>query len=229
MFVLLASALLSFSEVGDRIWQNECNKSIEKLVFWNPNESFPSLGIGHFIWFEKNSQIPFEETFPKLIQFIKQRGISVPDWIEGPCPWPAREAFISDQSAKLPQLRKLLVETIPLQAEFICLRFEETKKMLSSQEAKIKKLESSSQGLYALVDYLHFKGSGLSEKERYNGKGWGLLQVLEEMPQMGSIEDAPIQFAKAAAEILKQRVRNAPLQNEERWLPGWLKRIESYK
>lgn len=227
MLLLLVTSLLSLSEIGNRIWQNECNKNIEKLVFWNPKESFPSLGIGHFIWLAQNAQVPFEETFPKFIQFLKQQGISVPDWIEGPCPWSTRDAFIRDQ-IKLSQLRQLLTETISLQVQFLFLRFEETKKALSFHEDKIKKLEASPQGLYALLDYLNFKGTGLLEKERYKGKGWGLLQVLEEMSQAISIENAPEQFAKAAATVLKRRVCNAPLQNEECWLSGWLKRVATY-
>ncbi len=36
-------------------------------------------------------------------------------------------------------------------------------------------------GLYALVDYVNFKGEGTLPSERYRGEGWGLLQVLEEM------------------------------------------------
>lgn len=229
MLPLLLITLFSLSEIGEKIWQNECNKSREKLIFWNPKEAFPSLGIGHFIWLPKNSKTPFEETFPQLIHFLKEEGISVPTWTEGSCFWQTREAFLLDQqSPKVEELRKLLVKTIPLQVRFFHLRFEETKKHLSTHRTKIERLEASSQGLYALLDYLNFKGNGLSEKERYKGQGWGLLQVLEEMPESGSIEEAPTQFAKAATVVLKRRVSNAPLQNEEHWLPGWLNRLATY-
>ena len=37
-------------------------------------------------------------------------------------------------------------------------------------------------------------------------------------------------FADAAARVLARRVRNAPAgRREQRWLPGWLRRVESYR
>ncbi len=78
MLPLLLSAILYFSDIGEQIWQNECSKDKEKLIFWNPHEPFPSLGIGHFIWLPKDSQVPFEQTFPSLILFLKKEGLSPP-------------------------------------------------------------------------------------------------------------------------------------------------------
>ncbi|MBX9724225.1 MAG: hypothetical protein K2X81_22645, partial [Candidatus Obscuribacterales bacterium] len=37
--------------VGQKIWRNECSGSIDGLTSWNAGEEFPSLGIGHFIWY----------------------------------------------------------------------------------------------------------------------------------------------------------------------------------
>jgi len=34
------------------------------------------------------------------------------------------------------------------------------------------------QGAYILIDYINFKGDGINKGERYQGKGWGLYQVL---------------------------------------------------
>ncbi|OQW90787.1 MAG: hypothetical protein BWK78_06195, partial [Thiotrichaceae bacterium IS1] len=81
-------------------------------------------------------------------------------------------------------------------------------------------------GAYPLVDYINFKGEGTSEKERYNGQGWGLLQVLTEMdPQL----NPRTAFAKAAESVLERRVRNAPAgKNEGRWLTGWKNRLTTY-
>ncbi len=36
-------------------------------------------------------------------------------------------------------------------------------------------------GWYPLIDYINFKGKGIKETEKYNGEGWGLLQVLQTM------------------------------------------------
>ena len=36
-------------------------------------EDFPSLGIGHFIWYRADQQSTFEETFPQLIEFMNTK------------------------------------------------------------------------------------------------------------------------------------------------------------
>lgn len=81
-------------------------------------------------------------------------------------------------------------------------------------------------GLYALMDYVNFKGEGISSSERYAGQGWGLLQVLEAMPPSGP---ALPEFAKAADRVLTRRVRNSPPERHEaQWLPGWRNRLATY-
>ena len=86
-------------------------------------------------------------------------------------------------------------------------------------------LAATKQGRFALIDYVNFKGEGTKATERYAGQGWGLLQVLEGMAPGGH----PPEFAKSAAETLRRRVKNAPPErHEERWLPGWLNRVQAY-
>jgi hypothetical protein len=83
------------------------------------------------------------------------------------------------------------------------------------------------EGVYALVDYVNFKGEGTAPAERYEGEGWGLLQVLEAMTDRSGAELAA--FADAAAAVLTRRVALAPGERREaRWLEGWLKRVASY-
>lgn len=53
-------------KIGLLIWQNEASQRVDLLTFWNPNESFPSLGIGHFIWHSAGTTIPYTEQFPAL-------------------------------------------------------------------------------------------------------------------------------------------------------------------
>jgi hypothetical protein len=92
---------------------------------------------------------------------------------------------------------------------------------------KINQIAKTSQGKYALVDYLNFKGEGTSLTERYSGQGWGLRQVVELMPT--DPKDPVAAFAETAKMLLKRRVNNAPKdRHEERWLPGWLARVETY-
>ena len=58
-------------EIGEKIFRNEAAGKKENLVYWNSGENFPSLGIGHFIWYRKNQTEIFDESFPKLVDFYK--------------------------------------------------------------------------------------------------------------------------------------------------------------
>jgi hypothetical protein len=82
-------------------------------------------------------------------------------------------------------------------------------------------------GLYALIDYVHFKGEGTKDSERYQGEGWGLLQVLQRMPA-ASATPLP-DFVASARDVLAKRVALAPsARNEQRWLNGWHARLATY-
>ena len=80
-------------------------------------------------------------------------------------------------------------------------------------------------GVYALVDYVNFKGEGISPKERYKNLGWGLAQVLENMDTNN--KNVMQAFVNSAERMLSRRVANAP-RDESRWLPGWRKRLNTY-
>lgn len=224
--------------VGRRIWQNECAGTVEGLTSWNTGEDFASLGIGHFIWYPAGRRGPFEESFPRLIGYFAQRGIATPAWMSGPCPWPDRASFLADKSGPRQQeLRRLLSSTVRQQTEFIQIRSRESlPKMLAAAGPNAGRvrhhyelLSATPEGTFALIDYVNFKGEGVSPAERYNGRGWGLLQVLENMAPRGA-GDAPAAFADSASKVLTQRVQNAPAErNESRWLPGWKNRCQTYK
>ena len=54
-------------------------------------------------------------------------------------------------------------------------------------------------------------------------------QVLEGMKEETTGRQAVKSFAESAKMVLRNRVRNSPpARNEARWLPGWLKRVDSY-
>ena len=229
--------------VGKRVWQNECNGTISGLTSWNQGEDFASLGIGHFIWYPKGWQGPFEESFPKLVSFVSSRGAKLPTILLGvgrgqPCPWNSRAEFLKAQNAtEMNQLRRFLADTIDLQAEFLVARLEAAlPKMLAEAapadrtnvQQQFERLTKTPQGCYALIDYVNFKGEGVLHTERYQGQGWGLLQVLEAM-RGNSDSGAPDEFAQAAKAVLTRRVQNAPPdRHESRWLTGWLRRVNSY-
>jgi hypothetical protein len=81
-------------------------------------------------------------------------------------------------------------------------------------------------GVYALVDYVNFKGEGTNPRERYRGQGWGLLQVLQEMND-NSAGPAAAEFSRAAKRVLARRIANAP-RREDQWRAGWFTRCDSY-
>ena len=229
-------------KIGKKIWQNECSETIAGLTSWNAGEDFASLGIGHFIWYPKGRRGPFEESFPKLVSFISKRGAKLPALLLGigekPCPWNSRTEFLRAQhSTEMNQLRSFLADTIDLQAEFLIARSESAlPKMLAEAapsdranvQEQFERLTRTSQGCYALVDYVNFKGEGVLHTERYQGQGWGLLQVLEAMhgtSGAGAVDE----FARAARAVLTQRVQNSPAdRHEARWLSGWIRRVNSY-
>jgi hypothetical protein len=227
--------------IGNRIWQNECGGTVAGLTSWNAGENFASLGIGHFIWYPKGVRGPFDESFPNFIEFAAGRDVKLPTVAaakEG-CPWKTRAEFnAAAQSASMKDLRAFLARTIDLQAEFLVRRLRESlPKMLdeggSAAQARIRqqfdRVAGTAMGCYALVDYVNFKGEGVLATERYAGQGWGLLQVLEGMTQENNGRSAVKSFAESAKTVLKNRVRNSPpARNESRWLPGWLKRVDTY-
>jgi hypothetical protein len=230
-------------KIGKRVWQNECNGAISGLTAWNKGEDFASLGIGHFIWYPKGQRGPFEESFPKVVTFISKRGAKLPTMLLGvgrgePCPWNSRTEFLrAENTPEMNQLRRFLVDTVDLQAEFLVARLEAALPKMLAETApadrtnvkqQFERLMKRPQGRYALVDYVNFKGEGVLRTERYQGQGWGLLQVLEAMhgaSEAGAVDE----FARAAKAVLTRRVQNAPpSRHESQWLTGWLRRINSY-
>lgn len=223
-------------ELGQRIWANECAGSVQGLVSWNAGEAFPSLGIGHFIWYPAGVHEAFDESFPKFVAYARRAGVTVPAVFNGAAPWPNKAAFLADRSGKADEMRRWLAANVRLQTSFIIARSRaalptmmQTSRNPQAVQQRYAALSATSKGMYCLVDYVNFKGEGLKPEERYNGQGWGLLQVLEEMRPYGTA-DAPAEFSRAASAVLTRRVRNAPpARGEQRWLQGWLNRCNTYR
>nr|WP_228739453.1 hypothetical protein [Marinobacter arenosus] len=230
--------------VGAQIFRNECAGQLDCLVHWNVGETFPSLGIGHFIWYPSGVEGRFVESFPALIQYMMQRQASVPEWLRAlepfDAPWPDRESFLAAQdSVEVAELKEFLAGTQGLQAEFIVRRAKRSltdvvaaapEGQREAVQRRLKSLAATPGGIYALMDYVNFKGEGLSQTERYNGEGWGLLQVLLAMEGDSPGQSALTRFREAAERVLRRRAENAenPIERDQ-WLSGWLKRLETYK
>src|SRR5690554_7279739 len=102
--------------VGQKIFANECASRFDCLVHWNEGEAFPSLGIGHFIWYPEGVEGRFTESFPQLIRYMIQRQARVPDWLRNlepfDAPWPDRNAFLAvEDSVRIAELREFLAGT----------------------------------------------------------------------------------------------------------------------
>lgn len=226
--------------IGRKIWQNECAGSVAGLTTWNAGEEFPSLGIGHFIWYPAGFEGRFEESWPKFAAFARQRGAKLPAVaLERHSPWKSRAEFQGDfKGARLTALRTWLAANVGLQTDFIIARSREAlPKILAAApaserariEANYHKVAASSQGTYALIDYVNFKGEGTQISERYEGRGWGLLQVLGEMKEVSSGAPAATEFAAAAKRVLSRRIANSPpARGEKRWEEGWHNRCATY-
>jgi len=226
------------SELGLLIWKNEGQNKLDHLTVWNRGEDFPSLGLGHFIWYPENKKGPFKEQFPALLDFFKANNVTLPYWIDKAsfAPWHSREQFY--QAFEQPQLKGLrifLSEHLDIQVKFIILRLENAiPEIIESSEqwqqqkikANIQQLTATTAGLFTLLDYINFKGEGISPKERYQGQGWGLKQVLLTMPEQ--YENPLRAFGLSADEVLTRRVKNAP-RDETRWLKGWRNRVHAYQ
>ena len=228
--------------VADKIFKNEAGGKKEDIVYWNTGEDFPSLGIGHFIWYRAGQRGKFAESFPQLVAYYRAHDIKLPKIIEENeySPWAnSDELFrlkrIMDND--ITELTNFLYNTKDIQVSFIFERLENSlEKMMaiSDNPENVKKqfyrVAQSPNGLYPLIDYVNFKGEGTTRTETYNGEGWGLLQVLENMKGTGSGKAALEEFSNSAKAVLERRVKNAgPDSNEKKWLQGWLNRCNTYK
>lgn len=209
--------------------------SQDKVIYWHLHEPFPYLGIGRFIWFPKDANFSYEEDFPSLLKFMKDRGHKMPDWLDEDfsCPWASRQEFEKDQVRQL-ELRQVLESGIHLQIKFLITHsFETFETIIDSfddvdktvMKNKFVQLLEDPRGLYALIDYCQFKGSGLHQKEFKDGKGFGLKQVVEALPcESCNVES----FVKTAKDILKERAKNSN-GHDEKWLSSWINRLDRYR
>jgi len=230
--------------IAERIFINECAGRTSCLTSWNKGEEFASLGIGHFIWYPAGiaaKEKSFSESFPALVHFMQSKGAITPAWLraDSGCPWTDRGSFMDNLNGqKLSELRTWLMKTMPLQADFMADRLTQAlprmlraapEEQRSHIRRQFERVSASPMGMYALMDYVNFKGEGINPKERYDGQGWGMLQVLSLMRGERAGMEAIAEFADAADKLLTRRVAHAPEErHEEHWLSGWRKRLQTY-
>lgn len=198
------------------------------------------MGIGHFIWYPAGFKGRFEESWPKFVTFARERGAKPPAVaLERYSPWKTKGEFQADfKGARLSALRTWLAANVGLQTDFIIDRSHAAlPKILAaapgSEKARIetnyRKVSTTPQGTYALIDYVNFKGDGTQASEKYNGQGWGLMQVLGGMKDVPAGAPAASEFAASAKRILSRRIANSPpARGEKRWEEGWHNRCATY-
>ena len=226
--------------IGRKIWQNECAGTVPGLTTWNAGEEFPSLGIGHFIWYPAGFNGRFEESWPGFVAFAQQQGAKPPAVaLQRHSPWTSKAEFQQDfNGPRLSSLRTWLADHVSLHNDFIINRSRAAlPKILAAApardkariEANYQKVASTPQGIYALIDYVNFKGDGTLPTERYQGQGWGLLQVLANMKPVPAGPQAAAEFAASAQRMLARRIANSPpARGEKRWRQGWNNRCATY-
>lgn len=219
-----------FSEIGRKLFANECGSKKEYLVWWSPKENFANFGIGHFIWLPAGSRLPFSEQFPELVGFYLEKNEPIPQVIDmyklTGLPWRNKKDLDSDP--RKPGIIDWLASSVNIQAAFIIFKAMGSLRLIAEENPavinKLNELCVGPAGRYCVIDYLNFKGTGLDPEERLKGQGWGLLQVLEILERPDTKN-----FAKAAAQILTRRVDNyTDNVNDLKFLDGWLKRLETY-
>ncbi|MDB4618226.1 hypothetical protein OAG53_00975 [Akkermansiaceae bacterium] len=228
------------ASIGRKIWQNESGGKVTGLTHWNDGEEFPSMGIGHFIWYPKGFDGRWTETWPEFVKFATARGKRLPAIAYSPdCPWQKKPAFMRDfNGSELTGLRKWLAANITVQTEFIAYKSRAALPNIlaaapAADRARIQrnydKIATTPNGVYALVDYVNFKGDGTNPREAYAGQGWGLKWVLMEMRDVAPGQDAAQEFGQAAKRRLHLRIKNSPrARGESRWRAGWDNRCDSY-
>lgn len=168
-------------------------------------DDYAMIGIGQCIWYPADETKNFQEDWPRVAQALKDKGYPIEDWMLGACPWNNSEDFFADFNGdRLKSLRKVLAKKALIieQARCIATRLDESLSKIEAaidEESGITEGEKTAlkqmmnenfykaatdhypRGLYALMDYVHFKGEGVLPTETINGVGWGLRQALEQM------------------------------------------------
>ena len=236
-------------KIGQKIWLNETGGKIDAITSWSANEDFASLGIGHFIWFPVGKWLPYEESFPALLEFMRKKNVRLPAWLDQtqiPAnPWTSRAEFRKNaNSPQMKELRQFLLATVAEQTQFMMARAQGAmEKILKTTPdgterehivIQFTRVVRASENFYPLIDYINFKGEGTNPNEaamnRETGRrqGWGLKQVLLRMNGVtGDPKAVRAEFAQAAQFVLQQRVRNLP--SNRVFEVGWLRRIATYR
>ena len=113
-------------KVAELIFNNEASGKKEGLIVWNNGEEFISLGIGHFIWYPKDYNGVFQESFPDLQEHLVKRGYVLPKLLNFiDAPWNNKEEYLAARSTDdYKDAIEFLYNTKEVQMELIGMRAE---------------------------------------------------------------------------------------------------------
>ena len=158
----------AYHTIAGRIFANETRAQTRYLTYWGAGEDFPSLGIGHFIWFPDGVDAPFDESFPTMVNYVRQHAdgcYSMPSWLDElqpfAAPWQSKQQFdAQQQSVRMIELRQWLADTAPLQARYIVASFNARWNELELPAVQklpltrlLQRLVQTSQGLFAVFSF----------------------------------------------------------------------------
>lgn len=225
--------------IGHQIYLNETGGKPDKLVFWNPGEDFPSMGIGHFIWVREDSASGFGDSFKGLLKYMQSRGAKFPPFLNNlapyfECPWQTYADYKREEfSNEVEELRVFLADTFDIQVQYFFERLSRSLPQIfaslqPSEKTRIRNyivsLSKTNASWYPIVDYVNFKGSGHTHTTVNAQGGWGLKQVLLSVDTGSS--DFARAFYNASKEVLTERTSLRPY--DLRWLEGWDARMKTY-
>ncbi len=254
-FNLSKDQLLS---LGYRMWNNYAGGTVDGLTKWDgadADHEFMCLGIAQNIWLPEGSNSMLQADWPTVAQRLQELGCKIKPWMLNGCPWTTQEEFDADfNGKKMTWLRTHLSKEKFVRAQAFCIaeRLQRTMDpsspdslvtgLTADQSALVEKNfdfvvnSKDPLGVYALIDYVNFKGEGrLGGTEEFNGQSWGLLQVLLNMqtPAEGASDaDVMKAFVQSAKFTLCQRVINHKLQdptnNDVQYLDMWVAHLNEY-
>jgi hypothetical protein len=244
--------------LGYRMWNNYAGGTVDGLTKWDGSDAdhqFMYLGIAQNIWLPEGSNSLFQADWPTVAQRLEELGCKIKPWMLKDCPWSTKEEFDEHfNGKKMTWLRTHLSKEKFVRAQAFCIAERLQRSidpsspdslltgLTADQSALVQKNFdlvahcSDPLGIYALIDYVNFKGEGrLSGTEKFNGQGWGLLQVLLNMqaPAEGASDaDVMKAFVQSAKFTLCQRVINHKIQdptnNDVQYLDMWVAHLNDY-
>ncbi len=240
-FIFFTDAQLT--DLGHRLW--ETYNSEKKIILWD-ERGFACVGIAQFLWEPAGVNTIFGDDWRSCALALKSQGVALEDWMLGPSPWSSEEEFnraVEQHDPRLEQLRVSLSTPLVIreQARVIVERFQkalflnsensilnnlppgEAELLLANAKAVANVCDENQRplGLFALIDYTHFKGEGLDGG--YNTQSWGLQRVLWNMqnidPAFVRTHSALEIFVASAEEILEERILNYRIERDRNNTP----------